>query len=667
MHGFLHLNQTYFPVSNYMDAVLVKPAKNIRSGFCISLLLITAVILSACSTPPKITTKEITITPAEKNIITTKNAKEILGLAQSINSKLASSSPQTLLQQTKIITLLIEASELYLQQHNYTEALWLASQTAELVTGDVENSYRLLLVKASSLYALNYNKQAQQQLALTEQLVALTQTNISFQALELTLDYYLLLSKILSAQNKPVLAIAAQLQAFALNPEASTEDAFAIWHELQILAPWQLAQLVESQPPFIKGWQQLLLYSQKFGANTAQFSHYLQLWQQQNSTHPANSIIAQLQSTNAIVHSVEKPVEQVAILLPLSGNQKMAGLAAQQGVLAAYNDNSTTQLHFIDTHLLDWQTLATRVSELNIDHIIGPLLRDNVDEFLMLSQHEVALQVPTLLLNLSADYQLASYQVALSMRPEDEAEQAAETLSLRHYKNPIVLSHQDNISSRIAKAFTQQWQKSSGQPVDIVYFNQGKQMQTSLKSSLDINTSEMRIAQLNGRLKHNIKSEPRNRRDIDMIYLIGSDAQTRLIKPYIDVNTSPFADIIPVYASSRSHSSFNDKHHTNSTNDLQNLTFTQIPWLLQSSQQNKALVKLSDKLWPKRTDSLSRIFAMGYDSYNLLSTAFSMKELPYIRHFGQTGTLSLNNNNILTRSLIWGRYQDDKVMQVVLE
>ena len=195
MHGFLHLNQTYFPVSNYMDAVLVKPAKNIRSGFCISLLLITVVILSACSTPPKITTKEITITPAEKNIITTKNAKEILGLAQSINSKLASSSPQILLQQTKIITLLIEASELYLQQHNYTEALWLASQTAELVTGDVENSYRLLLVKASSLYALNYNKQAQQQLALTEQLVALTQTNISFQALELTLDYYLLLSK----------------------------------------------------------------------------------------------------------------------------------------------------------------------------------------------------------------------------------------------------------------------------------------------------------------------------------------------------------------------------------------------------------------------------------------------------------------------------------------
>ena len=152
-----------------------------------------------------------------------------------------------------------------------------------------------------------------------------------------------------------------------------------------------------------------------------------------------------------------------------------------------------------------------------------------------------------------------------------------------------------------------------------------------------------------------------------MIYLIGSAAQTRLIKPYIDVNTSPFSDIIPVYASSRSHSSFNDKHNSSSTTDLQGLTFTQIPWLLQSQQQNKALDVLSDKLWPKRTDSLSRIFAMGFDSYNLLSTAFHMKQLPYIRHFGQTGTLTLSDDNILTRSLIWGRYQDDKVMQVAMD
>ena len=168
-------------------------------------------------------------------------------------------------------------------------------------------------------------------------------------------------------------------------------------------------------------------------------------------------------------------------------------------------------------------------------------------------------------------------------------------------------------------AFKQQWQISTGKLVEIVYFNQGKEMQASLKENLDVDASQKRIKLLTGQLKNKIESEARNRRDIDMIYLIGSAAQTRLIKPYIDVNISPFADIIPVYASSRSHSSFNDKHSSSSTNDLQSLTFTQIPWLLTSQQQNKTLRQLSDNIWPKRSDSLSRIFAMGFDSYHLLS------------------------------------------------
>jgi outer membrane PBP1 activator LpoA protein len=43
-----------------------------------------------------------------------------------------------------------------------------------------------------------------------------------------------------------------------------------------------------------------------------------------------------------------------------------------------------------------------------------------------------------------------------------------------------------------------------------------------------------------------------------------------------------------------------------------------------------------------------------------------MKQAPYVRHFGQTGILQLNENNILTRSLIWGQYQPSGVNQVSL-
>jgi len=44
-----------------------------------------------------------------------------------------------------------------------------------------------------------------------------------------------------------------------------------------------------------------------------------------------------------------------------------------------------------------------------------------------------------------------------------------------------------------------------------------------------------------------------------------------------------------------------------------------------------------------------------------------MQKAPYIRHYGQTGILQLNDNNILTRSLIWGRYQQNQVINIVMD
>lgn len=641
---------------------MIKLFRQTYANIILITLLLMTVFISACGTQPPIKKPKTPIKTIIKKVIVTQTAEEKLALAQTLNSQVDTAEQTSVQQQTAITRLLVEASELFLQQKNFPKALWLANKTSKLASQNHHITYRLLLVKSSSLHALNYHQQAYQQLQLANQLVSYTNNNTTG-TLKLTLNYYQTLSDVLTAQGKLIPALNAELNAFALNQNATNEDIIALWHRLETLSQWQVIQLVKRKPPFIDGWKELLNYSHRFGANTQSYLRYLSLWQQHNPTHPAMSIIEYLRAVN----STKSNIENIAILLPLSGNQKNAGLALQQGILAAYNNNAASNIHFIDTNKIVWTNITEHFSSLNIDHIIGPLLKSNVETFLNISNQQVTLQIPTLLLNLPTQHPLASYQTALSMRPEDEAVQAAATLSQRAFNKPIVLSHKDRVSKRIAIAFSQQWQLSTGNAVEIVYFNEGKQMQVNLKESLDINDSQTRIKQLNARLKHTIKSEPRNRRDIDMIYLIGTAAQTRLIKPYIDVNTSPFADIIPVYASSRSHSNFNDKNNTNNTNDLRGLTFTQMPWLLDSKQKNKHLAKLSNKLWPKRTDSLSKIFAMGFDSYNLLGKISQMKDAPYIRHFGQTGVLQLNNKNILTRSLIWGQYQSDKVKQIVMD
>tara|TARA_B110000091_G_C13713536_1_gene431553 strand:- start:226 stop:1149 length:924 start_codon:yes stop_codon:yes gene_type:complete len=305
-------------------------------------------------------------------------------------------------------------------------------------------------------------------------------------------------------------------------------------------------------------------------------------------------------------------------------------------------------------------TLNKKFTEYNIDFVIGPLLKNHVDEYL--DQKE--LMIPTLLLNLPESAALRPHQVALSMRREDEAMQAAANLSQKNYKHPLVIASKSNISRRIAESFTTQWQKIRGDVPEIIYVEAGAKMQVDLKSSLEVTNSEQRIKNIKRHFNQKVKSELRNRRDIDMIYLVANPAQTKLLKPYIDVNTSPFSSVIPVFASSLSHSINDDK---SDNRDLTGLIFTEIPWLLLSKQQNKSLAHLSNHLWPQRTDSLERIFAMGYDSLLLANKIPLMQQSNYIRHYGQTGVLKLDYDNILTRSLIWGQYRKNQVKQVRMD
>ena len=149
-----------------------------------------------------------------------------------------------------------------------------------------------------------------------------------------------------------------------------------------------------------------------------------------------------------------------------------------------------------------------------------------------------------------------------------------------------------------------------------------------------------------------------------MVYLVGKPIESRIAKPYIDVNIAPFADFIPVYASSRSHNGNTDKSELR---DLSGLVFTEMPWLLPSKMQDKETADTAKQLWPSRSDSLSRIFAMGYDSYQLIFKLERMKQFPVLRHNGQTGIIMRQSNGLLTRSLLWGKYYTDRVENIEME
>ncbi|MBA6288772.1 penicillin-binding protein activator [Colwellia sp. MB3u-4] len=618
---------------------LTKWFSSYKSALC---ALATVAILASCSTtklsqPTESAEKQAEVMPALATDLTTEQQ-----LAQATAQISAN-------QQDEALSSLLNASELYLAEAKPHKALWLAKQLNGLVSSSTEQ-YRLAIIEAKSLLALA---------RVPDAYLALENANNIKEKAQLThrLDYFQTLTTVQTQRKLPIAALDANLRAFAESSPATEYDIDIIWQQLCQLSPWQHQQLIKMSPPNFEGWSKLLSFANQFGDDDARFKRYLRQWQREFSSHPAQYIVARLRQQPP---TLTNEYQNIAIIIPLSGKQERAGKVAQQGILAAYNINSAKTLHFIDSTTLDMTTLNAKLTELKIDYVIGPLLKENVN--LYLAQTEIT--TPTLLLNLPSATSLLPHQVALSMRPEDEAIQAATTLSRQHYQYPIILSHQDSASRRIAQTFSQQWQHITGKAPEIVFFNSDAKMQNQLKASLGVDLSQQRTKDLNRHIKYSIQSELRNRRDIDMIYVVGLPLETKLLKPYIDVNISPFADIIPVYASSRSHSSKIDK---SDNRDLSGLIFTEMPWQLKSKQQNQVLAAQAKKLWPNRSDSLQSIFAMGFDSLALVDKVSTMQNKTYVRHYGQTGILQLGVDNILTRSLIWGKYSRSKVQEIAMD
>lgn len=662
-------------------------------------------LLASCSTKqaPDSVTQHLLGTDIEQVTVDsgTLSAEQHIELAKTLDTQPA-------------VAELVIATKLFYQQEKYSKALWLADKTLPLVDerifANIENKIQLVLIKTSSLQQLGYYPESLLQLHQLKQYA-------SDNEITLTATYYQLLSAALQQKKQPVAALTAQLFAFSFTQTSapSKQQIDRIWHNIQSLSQWQLNLLALDKAPELKGWLTLTAVANRFGGNKNQMQYHLGMWRKKFKKHSANVIAKQLAGQDIM----PKNIENVAVILPLTGNQSTAGRVIQQGILASFAKDKAKSLHFIDSNTVNWYGLTNELLTLKIDYVIGPLLKSNVDKYIdytsiqtqskndyMLNANndlfsinkdkasanlskngqdkatnnltaidsESAINsylqvdtdsktIDTLLLNIPTKASLTSKYTVLSMRPEDEAKQAAATLSRQDFQHPVVLSQKNSVSERIAQAFVLQWQRITGNSVKVVYYDTGAQMQANIKASLSVDKSKLRINRLKSQLNQKVTAQARNRRDIDMFYIVGTPEETRLVKPYIEVNISPFAEIIPVFASSRSHSTQSDY---SSNNDLQGLIFTEIPWLL-ADAQNTELATLSQQLWPKRSDGLSRLFAMGYDSYQLINKIPLMQQAPYLQHWGQTGILKLGDNNILTRSLLWGVYKNKKVVSIVME
>ncbi len=432
-----------------------------------------------------------------------------------------------------------------------------------------------------------------------------------------------------------------------------------IWQALQQLSSYALERF-DRGTVVQQGWVKLAKYHQIYLGSTVQLHQALNNWQRRYTNHPGSEIIPT--EVKATLDLAPYEVTRLAVLLPASGNSERLGRALKNGFLAAMDNNRVEEIFFID-ETLDVAQIDRELQQSQADFVIGPLLKSNVER---LTASTYLTTTPALFLNtLDAETQPDNpnhYYFALD--PEHEVEQAMVHFLAKGYQKPMLLAPDTASGKRLINHFETQWQRYSETQPEVGFYSDSENMAQVVRQLLEVDSSKQRIATIKRMFRRELESETRSRRDIDAIYILGDAIETRLLKPYLDVNVSTFADRIPLYASSRSYSKQIDK---TDKGDLDGLFFTEVPWMLPGAVKSQSLREQHTQLWPEQSDIEQRLFAMAYDALNLIPEVKQLSKIPGKEFDGLTGSLTIKEANRISRQLSWAQYHKKQIRLVSLD
>jgi hypothetical protein len=248
-----------------------------------------------------------------------------------------------------------------------------------------------------------------------------------------------------------------------------------------------------------------------------------------------------------------------------------------------------------------------------------------------------------------ADANLPLYQFGLA--PEDEARQAAGRAMADGHQRLAALVPDNAWGIRVYQAFREQFTQLGGEIVAAEqYDSNSSDFARPIRRLLNLDDSNNRYQALQRLLGERLSFEPRRRQDAEGIFVLAFPRQARQIKPQLRFH---HAGDLPVYSTSHVYEASDDPAIDR---DMDGLMFCDIPWALDRQGPWAARREQTEKLWPDRGRRYQRLFALGYDAYQVVPW-LDMLHLPGFAQFpGATGILSLDNDRQLHRTLEWARF-----------
>lgn len=427
-----------------------------------------------------------------------------------------------------------------------------------------------------------------------------------------------------------------------LQEEALKENHRQIWVLLQGMTPATLQSLQDAAPPDVTtGWLQLAELVNQYGAQPDQLVRQLHLWKRSFPKHPAlGDMPAGLDKLLEV--ELTTPL-QAAVMLPLSGNLAVQGQAIQNGILMSYKQSGgQLKVKFYDTQAHAIPALYSQALKDGADIIIGPLLKDRVQELMTLKP-----TVPVLALNEIDKPVTGDKYYYFSLSAASDAAQAARYLHEQGYRQPLVLAAQDRIGYASVQSFDKAWQEASGGRAIIATFGGRQEIEGMVRSALSGKAAAGRIQPVasNEAEQHNTFN------GIDAAYIVGNPTETRSIKPYIDFNVSQAKGGLATFTAARGY----DSASREVLPELNGLHISDMPLLL---GHNDDILQQVQVLWPQLQGDNLRLFAMGYDAFTLTSKLQQLRASPSMSLSGLTGQISVDPSGVILRQPVWGVYNN---------
>lgn len=311
-------------------------------------------------------------------------------------------------------------------------------------------------------------------------------------------------------------------------------------------------------------------------------------------------------------------------------------MAVRDGFIAAHlgsgRSQEQQQVLVFDDALLGISEAYRQAQDAGAGIIVGPLLRESVQA---LSQADRTL--PVLALNYLPDggpAPAAFWQFGLA--PEDEAyEIAARAISLGQLR-AISLAPDTSWGRRLQAAFKDSFTALGGQVIAAgLYPPRESDFSPELRAVLAYQDKSA-------------TSGAGRRQDIDLVFLAANHTTGKLIYPQLRFYG---AGNIPTYSTSAIWEDGDDD-----ANDLNGISFPDGPWMIAPDNRSAFLKAEVARYWGPQALQLSRLYALGYDAWQLLP-AVRRQFVPGPFHAGEvqgvTGRLQADSMGRIHRRLQW--------------